>query len=83
MKKLIKIFLNLSYIVSLATLVFFAGIFNRFTNAGHQEKEGKTIIGGLLSPDIASADIPSPPDGPPSNSGDCGAGDGGGGGDCC
>lgn len=84
MQKLIKIGFNLSYIISLSALVFLGSVISKVTDRKNQnDKESKTILGGALSLNSASADVPAPPgggnnDNDPGNSSDgCGGGDGG------
>ena len=58
MKRIIKLFLNISYVVSFAVFVFVTGLFNRSSNKDEGETGGATLSGNLLSINVAHADAP-------------------------
>lgn len=74
MQKVIKIFFNVSYIVSLAALVFLGSIISKVTDKKSQSnKDGRTVLGDNSSPNFlnsAFADEPPPPDGDVGDGGD-------------
>lgn len=82
MQKAIKIFFNISYIVSLSAVVFLGGVINKISDKkGQNNKEGITVLGSNLSVNSAHADLPNSSSGDGSdNSTDC---DGGGEGGSC
>lgn len=84
MKKLLKIFFNISYVVSLSALVFLGGVINKFAGSGSQhERDGQTVLGNSLTLNSALADVPAGGGGDSVGGGDsgCEGGEGSGSGD--
>ncbi|MDO8522346.1 MAG: hypothetical protein Q7S08_03605 [bacterium] len=82
MKKLIKIFFNISYVVSLSALVFLGSVISKVIGKGSHNEGGRTILGSGLSLNIASADLPAADvggggEGYSGDSGSCEGGDSG------